>query len=383
MSLGGASGYTNFAQPSDAGLLGQPLPQFTGDDPYSQIMALMPGFRNPYANASSGNALGGFDPSIYARNYSSTDAVNGGGGGGGAGPIMGGASVGNVMPGIIDPYDQAGQDAVNKIEREIVDTDDELGYLTGNTPEPMPTPVNDDELGYITGADDELGYLTGNSPEVMPAPMPAPMPEDQYPYPSEPMQEPMVMPYEPAAYNYDQPAPAPMVMPYEPAAYNYDQPAPAPMVMPYEPAAYNYDQPAPAPMVMPYEPAAYNYDQPAPAPMAMQEPMAMPYEPVSYNYDQPAEPAGGDFRGEMGGGDFGGGLEDTGEDSFDSAGYAKGGMVHGLLGPNPKGPDDGAGFLDRGEYVIRKSAVKKYGRGLLDMINEGKVPAKKIKSLLD
>ena len=58
-------------------------------------------------------------------------------------------------------------------------------------------------------------------------------------------------------------------------------------------------------------------------------------------------------------------------------------MVHGLLGPNPKGPDDGAAFLDRGEYVIRKSAVKKYGRGLLDMINEGKVPAKKIKSLLD
>ena len=335
MSLGGASGYTNFAQPSDTGLLGQPLPQFTGDDPYSQIMALMPGFRNPYANASSGNALGGFDPSIYARNYSSTDPVNGGGdgGGGGAGPIMGGASVGNVMPGIIDPYDQAGQDAVNKIEREIVDTDDELGYLTGNTPEPMPTPVNDDELGYITGADDELGYLTGNNPEVMPAPMPAPMPDDQYPYPSEPMQE---------------------------------------------------------PMVMPYEPAAYNYDQPAPAPMAMQEPMAMPYEPVSYNYDQPAEPAGGDFRGEMGresggemGGDFGGGFEDTGEDSFDSASYARGGMVHGLLGPNPKGPDDGAAFLDRGEYVIRKSSVKKYGRGLLDMINEGKVPAKKIKSLLD
>jgi hypothetical protein len=58
-------------------------------------------------------------------------------------------------------------------------------------------------------------------------------------------------------------------------------------------------------------------------------------------------------------------------------------MVRGLLGPNPPGPDDGAGYLDRGEYVIKKSAVKKYGRGLLDMINEGKVPAKKIRSLLD
>jgi hypothetical protein len=36
----------------------------------------------------------------------------------------------------------------------------------------------------------------------------------------------------------------------------------------------------------------------------------------------------------------------------------------------------------RGEYVIKKSSVNKYGTGLLDMINEGKVPAKKMKSLL-
>jgi hypothetical protein len=63
-------------------------------------------------------------------------------------------------------------------------------------------------------------------------------------------------------------------------------------------------------------------------------------------------------------------------------GYAKGGMVDGLFGMNPPGPDDGAGYLDRGEYVIKKSSVNKYGRGLLDMINEGKVPAKKMKSLL-
>jgi hypothetical protein len=62
--------------------------------------------------------------------------------------------------------------------------------------------------------------------------------------------------------------------------------------------------------------------------------------------------------------------------------YNKGGMVDGLFGMNPPGPDDGAGYLDRGEYVIKKSSVNKYGRGLLDMINEGKVPAKKMKSLL-
>jgi hypothetical protein len=63
---------------------------------------------------------------------------------------------------------------------------------------------------------------------------------------------------------------------------------------------------------------------------------------------------------------------------------AKGGYVHGglMFGENPPGPDDGAVNLDIGEYVIKKSSVDKYGKGLLDMINEGKVPAKKMKSLL-
>jgi flagellar motor protein MotB len=68
----------------------------------------------------------------------------------------------------------------------------------------------------------------------------------------------------------------------------------------------------------------------------------------------------------------------------ESTGLAQGGMVHGglMFGGNPPGPDDGAVNLDMGEYVIKKSSVNKYGRGLLDMINEGKVPAKKLKSLL-
>lgn len=67
-----------------------------------------------------------------------------------------------------------------------------------------------------------------------------------------------------------------------------------------------------------------------------------------------------------------------------SDGLAKGGMVHGglMFGMNPPGPDDGAVNLDMGEYVVKKSSVNKYGKGLLDMINEGKVPAKKMKSLL-
>ena len=73
-----------------------------------------------------------------------------------------------------------------------------------------------------------------------------------------------------------------------------------------------------------------------------------------------------------------------GSNGTPGSGAAKGGYVHGglMFGENPPGPDDGAVNLDLGEYVIKKSSVKKYGRGLLDMINEGKVPAKKMKSLL-
>jgi bacterioferritin-associated ferredoxin len=79
------------------------------------------------------------------------------------------------------------------------------------------------------------------------------------------------------------------------------------------------------------------------------------------------------------GGNTGGG---PGTGAAGDAAFAQGGMVNNLLGPNPPGPDDGAGYLQNGEYVIKKSSVNKYGRGLLDMINEGKAPAKKMKSLL-
>lgn len=74
----------------------------------------------------------------------------------------------------------------------------------------------------------------------------------------------------------------------------------------------------------------------------------------------------------------------TGDSSggFGEGQYNMGGLVDRVGGPNPAGPDDGAGMLQLGEYVIKKSAVKKYGQGLLDMINDGKIPAKKMKSLL-
>jgi hypothetical protein len=85
-----------------------------------------------------------------------------------------------------------------------------------------------------------------------------------------------------------------------------------------------------------------------------------------------------------GGGDGGDGGGGGATGGGGGGAMAKGGYVHGglMFGPNPPGPDDGAVNLDMGEYVIKKSSVDKYGRGLLDMINEGKVPAKKLKSLL-
>jgi hypothetical protein len=64
-------------------------------------------------------------------------------------------------------------------------------------------------------------------------------------------------------------------------------------------------------------------------------------------------------------------------------GYYQGGLINQVGGADPAGPDEGQINVQKGEYVIKKSSVNKYGKGLLDMINDGKIPAKKIKSLLD
>ena len=93
-------------------------------------------------------------------------------------------------------------------------------------------------------------------------------------------------------------------------------------------------------------------------------------------------PGGDNADGSPDGGGNAGIGGDGSPDGGGNSGFSQGGMVRSLLGPDPKGPDDGLGYLDKGEYVIKRSAVNKYGRGLLDMINEGKVPAKKIRSLL-
>lgn len=60
--------------------------------------------------------------------------------------------------------------------------------------------------------------------------------------------------------------------------------------------------------------------------------------------------------------------------------YAKGGTVNALIGPDPPGPDDGFGALDRGEYVVRAAAAKRH-RGLLEAINRG-ATKKELRGLL-
>jgi hypothetical protein len=70
-------------------------------------------------------------------------------------------------------------------------------------------------------------------------------------------------------------------------------------------------------------------------------------------------------------GGFGG--DTGGSDTMGFAGtYAHGGMVDArhLKGRAPA-PDDGYGALQGGEYVITKAAVEKYGKRLLDAINNG------------
>jgi hypothetical protein len=91
-----------------------------------------------------------------------------------------------------------------------------------------------------------------------------------------------------------------------------------------------------------------------------------------------SDPIGGSAGAESGnyGGNYGG----------SGSGYmAKGGMVtpRQVKGRNPPGPDDGYTGLDIGEYVIRKKAVQKYGANIFEQINAGKIPAKRLKSLLE
>jgi hypothetical protein len=99
---------------------------------------------------------------------------------------------------------------------------------------------------------------------------------------------------------------------------------------------------------------------------------------------------GGDSADLSGYGDSGngGGVGGAGGPGSTSAanpsdfGGFNGGLITKVMGPNPPTPDDGTMFVQKGEYIVKKDSVNKYGKGLLDKINDGKIPAKKMKSLL-
>jgi len=77
--------------------------------------------------------------------------------------------------------------------------------------------------------------------------------------------------------------------------------------------------------------------------------------------------AGGGFTGGVGTGISGGSPADAAD-----LGYNQGGMVNvqHLMGRAPA-PDDGYGALQGGEYVITKAAVERYGKAMMDAINNG------------
>jgi hypothetical protein len=90
----------------------------------------------------------------------------------------------------------------------------------------------------------------------------------------------------------------------------------------------------------------------------------------------------GSASGDGGPGGAAGGGSGPGDGPGTGAGWYMGGLIDRVSGKNPAGPDDGQINVQVGEYVVKKSSVDKYGKGLLDQINDGKIPAKKMKSLL-
>jgi len=84
----------------------------------------------------------------------------------------------------------------------------------------------------------------------------------------------------------------------------------------------------------------------------------------------------GSGGGDGGGGDYMGGLIGMPE-------YIQGMATRqNTFGNNPAGPDDAYRKTQLGEYVINRSAVQKYGRGLLDMINNEEIPKRKLRGIL-
>ena len=88
----------------------------------------------------------------------------------------------------------------------------------------------------------------------------------------------------------------------------------------------------------------------------------------SFGEGQDADPEGGGDEGADA-------PSDAGDDGAGGAPWHLGGLLSG------SGPKDIT--AEGGEYIIRKSAVKKYGRGLFDDLNKSKIGKRQLKGLLD
>ena len=80
----------------------------------------------------------------------------------------------------------------------------------------------------------------------------------------------------------------------------------------------------------------------------------------------------GDFGGSSNAGGFDGGY-DSGYGGY-GMGYAHGGKVtkNRLIGPDPKGPDEGFGALKSGEFVLNEKSSKEIGYEVLRRLNARK-----------
>ena len=110
----------------------------------------------------------------------------------------------------------------------------------------------------------------------------------------------------------------------------------------------------------------------SPAPVEDRTPTPNPYGPAAADAGiggSPAQAGGGADNsgdGRTSGGNYGG---DAYGGSYQ---FNQGGMVtpERLMGRAPA-PDDGYGALQGGEYVITKAAVERYGKAMMDAINNG------------
>ena len=309
--------------------------QMGGGTPYQRIMGQMPLLQNPYAGMSGGynNFQGGYNPNLYS-NPAATRAIRQLGFGGGGG--MGGGGGGNDNAGgftntfsDLTPAQQAAYYAANPTMATITQLAQKAFGYTG--------------LGALQRAM-QPGFVSDQSL--------------------------IAMGVNPAAYQSAKESfRASEIADMNAAAQAAANAAQNAQSMQSMQDAYNSDMAAASGGFDGYSGGGFGPSSGS----------------VGTDYGGPADggyggsPADADSgAGGYGGGDGGGG--DGGGDS----GWAKGGKVtkSRLKGRNPPGPDDGYGLLQHGEYVIKKSAVSKYGQGLLDMINDGKIPAKKMKSLL-